>query len=129
LKTPCEVATWYILPAIRREPTRVMVRELSLSQRKAADKLGLTHAAVSQYLKGKRGRSVEIRKEIMEKIRGAAREIATSKDPEVVTEKICQICRALRASMPCSYEKRSLHEADNVNRKGVTSTYDSNRTR
>ncbi|MBA3044390.1 helix-turn-helix domain-containing protein, partial [archaeon] len=49
MKMPCEVIIWYILPGIRREITKSLLKN-GLSQREVAKKLGITDAAVSQYL-------------------------------------------------------------------------------
>jgi predicted transcriptional regulator len=51
---PQEMEVWYILPAIRKELCLALKRK-GLSQKEAAAKLGLTEAAISQYIKGKRG--------------------------------------------------------------------------
>ncbi len=45
---PQEVEVWYILPAIRRELTRIMI-ELGTPQKDIAKILGITEPAVSQY--------------------------------------------------------------------------------
>ena len=50
---PQQVEVWYIIPAIRKEFARIMI-EKGLSQKEAAEKLGVTEAAVSQYVKKKR---------------------------------------------------------------------------
>jgi len=63
---PQEVEVYYILPAIRRE-LALELKRLGRSQRAVADVLGVTGAAVSQYLSGKRAQTefpVALRKEI-----------------------------------------------------------------
>ena len=55
LKTPCETIIWKSLPCIRRELAMLLISEYGLNQKEAASRLGLTEAAVSQYLIGKRG--------------------------------------------------------------------------
>lgn len=52
---PCEFSVWYVLPSLRRELALALISEHGLSQRRTADLLGLTEAAVSQYVHGKRG--------------------------------------------------------------------------
>ncbi|MDN5358520.1 MAG: uncharacterized protein PWP76_363 [Candidatus Diapherotrites archaeon] len=69
-KTPCEVIFWQILPAVRRELARELVKR-GLKQREVAEMLGLTPAALTQYLKGKRGKT-ELPEWIKEKIRDYA---------------------------------------------------------
>ncbi len=66
LLQPQEVEVFYILPAIRRE-LALELKRLGRSQRAVADVLGVTGAAVSQYLSGKRAQTefpVALRKEI-----------------------------------------------------------------
>ncbi|MBD3259862.1 helix-turn-helix domain-containing protein [Candidatus Woesearchaeota archaeon] len=53
-KTPQEIEVWYVLPAVRRE-LAVQLKRNGKSQKEIAELLGITNAAVSQYLKDKRG--------------------------------------------------------------------------
>ncbi len=57
IKSPQEIEVWYVIPAIRREMV-LEFRKRKVSQKAAAGLLGLTEAAVSQYMKGKRGTDV-----------------------------------------------------------------------
>lgn len=54
-KHPLEIEYWFVLPAIRRELALRLV-ERNLKQREIAKIVGMTEAAVSQYIKGNRGR-------------------------------------------------------------------------
>lgn len=56
---PQEIEVWYIIPAIRREFARVFVKK-GLTMEKAGAILGVTKAAISQYLSKKRAKSVKI---------------------------------------------------------------------
>ena len=47
---PQEIEVWYIIPAVRRELAKSMVK-IGLKQKQIAVTLGITEAAVSQYLK------------------------------------------------------------------------------
>lgn len=71
---PQEVEVFYILPAIRRELT-VAFKELGRPQKEIARLLGVTEAAVSQYLSQKRGNDVQFPQEIKMQIRSAAPKI------------------------------------------------------
>ena len=53
LKHPQEIEVWYVLPAIRKELV-VTLKEKNLTQKKIAEFLNITEAAVSQYIKQKR---------------------------------------------------------------------------
>jgi predicted transcriptional regulator len=91
LKTPCEIIIWKILPTIRSELARSLVQEFGLSQRETARRLGLTDAAVSQYLSEKRG-TTRVENEALKKdIHEAASRIAEGKGDPVVAE-LCLIC-------------------------------------
>src|SRR5665647_1652059 len=60
MKIPCELIVWYVLPSIRRELARELVDKHNFSQAEVARRFGVTDAAISQYLKAKRGTSKEI---------------------------------------------------------------------
>jgi len=48
---------WNGIPSIRKELAEALIKEFGLSQRDAAEKLGLTPSAVCQYLSKKRGKT------------------------------------------------------------------------
>ena len=96
MKMPCEIIIWYVLPGIRREITKNMIKN-GLTQKEAAKKLGVTDAAVSQYLSEKRGR-VEIKdKKILREIKKSAEWIIHGNDP-VMIEETCRVCGLLKSS-------------------------------
>ena len=55
MKVPCEIILWHILPAIRKEFARGLMKNYGLNQKQVAELLGITPAAVCQYLSNKRG--------------------------------------------------------------------------
>ncbi|MBI4175979.1 MAG: helix-turn-helix domain-containing protein [Candidatus Aenigmarchaeota archaeon] len=65
---PQEIETWYIIPAIRRELARELVKR-GLSQRAVAARLGITESAISQYIKDKRATKVALKPEMLEEIK------------------------------------------------------------
>lgn len=83
-KLPQEIATWYVIPAVKREFVKEMIKR-GLSQRKAAEKLGLTEAAVSQYVKGKRAAEIELDSKIVNIIKESVTNIL-EKGSDVFTE-------------------------------------------
>ena len=95
MKMPCEVVIWYILPMIRRELVLELVRQEDITQSDAARILGLTPAAISQYVKGRRGAGKVDDLEVREAIEKAARRIALDKDADV-SDEICSICILMR---------------------------------
>lgn len=52
---PCELIIWYVLPDLRNEISRVLLDEYNYKQVEIAKVLGVTKAAVNQYLSSKRG--------------------------------------------------------------------------
>ncbi|MCQ2078512.1 MAG: transcriptional regulator [archaeon] len=57
MKTPCEIVVWYVLPTIRREIAKELVETYHMRQADVGRVFGVTDAAISQYLKKKRGGS------------------------------------------------------------------------
>lgn len=53
---PQEVEVYIVLPAIRRELSRCL-KKMGVEQKEIAKKLGVTDAAISQYLSDKRGQA------------------------------------------------------------------------
>ncbi|HHT74473.1 MAG: transcriptional regulator [Methanomassiliicoccaceae archaeon] len=100
MKIPCELIVWYVLPSIRRELARVLVEKHNLTQAEVARRFGVTDAAVSQYLKSKRGTNKELEssgryEEFKEEVERAAQRIIDGSD--IVTE-TCRICNMVKHS-------------------------------
>ena len=76
---PQEIEVRYILPAIRREISRIFIEEHKLSQKEAAEILGLTEAAVSQYQHSKRAKEVVFSDKVVEEIKSSVGRILTDK--------------------------------------------------
>jgi predicted transcriptional regulator len=96
MKTPCEIIVLNIVPIIRKEFAKNLIENHSLTQRKVADKLGITESAISRYVSGKRG-ILEIKDEqILEEIAKSANKIAKENGPTAI-EETCRICRLLKS--------------------------------
>ncbi|MCX8173775.1 MAG: transcriptional regulator [Thermoplasmata archaeon] len=102
-KVPCEDAVWEILPAIRRELAISLVKERALSQREAAKILGLTEAAVSQYISSKRGGKLDLPPEVMPEIKRAADIIILNEAR--TTHELCRICTLVQHYSTCSQSR------------------------
>ena len=50
MKPPCEMVVWYIIPAIRSELAKDLLK-LGMKQKKISELMDITQPAVSQYLK------------------------------------------------------------------------------
>ena len=57
---PQEIEVWYIIPAIRRDMSKILVDEHKLSYERTAEFLEITKAAVSQYINNKRAAKIRL---------------------------------------------------------------------
>lgn len=76
---PQEIEVWYLIPALRRELAKVFIKDYKMSQKEAADILGITSAAISQYLNSKRGSEIKFSNGEIAEIKMAAEKIAGGK--------------------------------------------------
>ncbi len=74
-----EIEVWYILPGIRKE-LAVAMKKKGMSQAKIAGTLGITEAAVSQYVKAKRAKEVRFGKNLKKEIEKSAEGIIAGKN-------------------------------------------------
>ncbi|HYB59720.1 MAG TPA: helix-turn-helix domain-containing protein [Candidatus Acidoferrales bacterium] len=92
IRPRCEIIVQYVLPAIRAEIAARM-RDEGISQARIARMLGVTPAAVSQYIKSKRGavgQDVEVLTVIddyIEKYRN---------DPDELSAHLCDVCNKIK---------------------------------
>ncbi len=91
-QTPCEYIVWHGLPVLRKEIARSMINNFGLSQNEAAQRLGITPAAVSQYLSGKRGKLDISCNESLQEINISAERIIKQGNGITALE-ICRLCK------------------------------------
>jgi predicted transcriptional regulator len=101
LLQPQELEVYYILPALRRELANTM-KQQGKSQKDIAALLGVSEAAVSQYISAKRGADVDFTPELQANIKDAATRITDSitfiKETQQLANKvwkqrfICNVC-------------------------------------
>jgi predicted transcriptional regulator len=91
-RTPCEYMLWNGIPTIRKELAETLIKEFGLSQKEAAEKLGITPSAVCQYLSKKRGKTDFFDETIIQEITISAERIIKNDGTDVVIE-TCRICR------------------------------------
>lgn len=96
MKTPCEIIVWSVVPIIRKEFAKNLIENHGLTQRKVANKLGITEAAVSRYVSGKRGVLEISDDEILKEIKESAKRIVKENGSAVI-EETCRICRILKS--------------------------------
>jgi len=94
-RTPCEYMIWNGIPSIRKELAETLIKQFGLSQREAAEKLGLTPAAICQYLSKKRGKTDSFDETIIQEITISAQRIMKNDGTDAIIE-TCRICRLVQ---------------------------------
>jgi len=94
-KTPCEYIVWSVLPTIRKEFAKCMLRNHNLNQKEIAEILELTPSAVSQYLSNKRGGIDIIDDQIQTEIDKSVKNII-KKGTSKFSKETCRICTILK---------------------------------
>ena len=90
--TPCEYIVWNGLPLLRKEIVKSMINDFGLSQKETAEKIGITHAAVSQYLSGKRAKIDIINEDVLKEINKSTERIIQIGE-EAMTSETCRLCK------------------------------------
>lgn len=93
----CETTVWNILPIIRKEFAKNLIKKHNLSQKKVANLLGITEPSVSRYVTGKRGYKAISNKKILKEIQISTDRIIEGNDKTVMVE-ICRICNLIKSS-------------------------------
>ena len=96
----CEYVAKYVIPQIRARIAMELYRKYNLTEVKIAEKLGITQAAVSYYIAGKRGLRKDLLPQneyvenlILQLVSNIYRKDLSRKD---VDEEICKLCSKLR---------------------------------
>ena len=92
---PQELEIWYLIPALRRELTKIFIAEFKLNQKQVSKILGITEGAVSQYLSSKRGNELKFSKKELNEIKKTAQKILKSKK---TSEEFYKLCIKLRGT-------------------------------
>ena len=74
---PQELEVWYLLPAIRRELAKELMK-LGMNQSDVAKKLGTSRATITQYIKSKRAKEIIFDKNTQAEIKKCAKSISRS---------------------------------------------------
>ena len=96
MKTPCETIVWSIVPLIKKEFAKNLVKYSNLSQKDVALKLNTTEAAISRYLSGKRAVLELTNEEIINEIKKSSLKISKENGITAVNE-TCRICKLIRS--------------------------------
>ena len=96
-KPLCEDRIWNVLPIIRKTLAEILIENYGFSQRKVALKLGLSPAAVSRYISGKRGLSNSNGLNGYEfiNLKKSLDKIVKYDDDMLIQKEICKICENL----------------------------------
>lgn len=114
-----EVEAFYIIPALRRELAKHLVA-LGLTQRDVAKKLGVTDAAVSQYLSNKRGTAFEYDATITKAMAAAAKRMQATSSDAIIRKEIDALCALLKdEKVICAIHKKNTTVKD-----GCSSCFD-----
>ena len=97
MRPPCEIVVQKVLPAIRAELARIMLEE-GLPQQQVANRLGLSKAAVSQYVSAKRGKDLSFSQDTDEKIRELAKSLAGDLGANDAVGSLCSVCKGIQSS-------------------------------
>ena len=101
---PQEVEVWYILPKIRKELALLLVKEHKWTYDSVGDCLGISKAAVSQYLANKRANKISLSKEVLGEIQKSAKLLSDKKSSGMTeilrilaimksSKESCQVCK------------------------------------
>ncbi len=91
---PQEIEVWYIIPAIRKELSRLLTKKHNLTYEKTGNILGISKAAVSQYLKNKRATKITLPKEIKKELEKSAKKII--KDEKKAVKEIQRVLKLMK---------------------------------
>ncbi|WP_309492620.1 hypothetical protein [Candidatus Hecatella orcuttiae] len=104
---PCELVVKHVLPVMRAMIAKELIETHNFTQTQAAEKLGITQAAISWYLSQKRGHEdkkgyrvrVEKIQEVGKKVKEIANFVAGGKVPSVeAILNLCEACVLIRSS-------------------------------
>lgn len=104
METPQEIEVWYVIPALRRELSKTLV-STGLTQRRAAEILGIKESAVSQYLSNKRGGDLTFTKTETEEIKHSAETLI--QDPNKIMHELHRLTKLMRnCGLTCRLHKK-----------------------
>lgn len=98
---PQEIEVWYIIPAVRKELAKVLTEKHEMTFEKAGEILGVSKAAISQYLNNKRAGLFKIPSKIKKEIEKSAEIIV--KDNNKAVSEIMRILSLIK-KIKCSCE-------------------------
>lgn len=93
MKPPCEIVLWYVIPAIRSELAKKLLK-LGMKQKEVSELMDINQPAVSQYITDKRGSGICLKDNIKKMIYGFAQVLYDGEASKIdLVSRICQICK------------------------------------
>jgi predicted transcriptional regulator len=114
MKPPCMIVVQYVLPTIRMLILKDLIEKQNLRKIDASKRMELTPAAITQYMKGERGKAFaeKISKsgKAMKIVSDLAEALANDDIPaENTIDKLCEACSTIRAEgIICEIHKERL---------------------
>ncbi|MBQ9025290.1 MAG: helix-turn-helix domain-containing protein [Methanobrevibacter sp.] len=109
MKPPCEIVVWYVIPAIRSELAKELLK-LGMKQKDVSELMDITQPAVSQYITDKRGSGIKLDDEVRQMVKDFALELSTGESTKAdLIPRTCAICK-------------NVEPADVINQLGINKT-------
>ncbi len=116
LRLPCEFSVKEILPAVRSLLAEKLIKEYDVSEYRAASILGVTPAAISNYMKSKRGSSMrsilQSDPDFMNLLNDVSRSLSSQNGRKDISAVYCILCSSSKRVLSrngytissCAYE-------------------------
>ena len=91
---PQEIEVWYIIPAIRKALASILTKKYEMTFEKAGQALGVSKAAISQYLKKKRANVIVLPDSIKKEVEKSA--LVISRNPRKALKEILRILSVMK---------------------------------
>lgn len=91
---PQEIEVWYIIPTVRKELAKQLTKKHGLSYEKAGIILGISKAAVSQYLSNKRANKIKLSPDIKKEVAKSASII--NENPKLALMELQKILKIMK---------------------------------
>jgi len=117
---PQEIEVWYIIPAVRKELAKLLTRKYEMSYEKAGLILGISKAAVSQYLSNKRANKIKLKPEVKKEVAKSAKIIFAN--PKLALLEMQRILKYMK-DHKCSCDVCKKYNKDVINFCGCQPKY------
>ena len=97
---PQEIEVWYVIPAIRKELASCLIRKHSITYEKVGEMMGITKAAISQYLSNKRAAKIKLHENALKEVCKSCELIVAKK--KTTSQEILRVLEFIRnKNLPC----------------------------